>query len=255
MLKQLSALLVALVVALATFVWVESYSSSFQHCISQTTNKPSENKSENQIATAIIVPFSYIRCTERFADRHNALITALATVLLGVITFGLILSGADQQRTTRAQLRAYLTVEPGKSFRQSRKRNFRFELRPFVINVGQTPASNVRILSNINFLAPPIPPDFNFKLIVPENFPPGSRATIGPGKDKHHSVAIGRLLTWRELRDHVVAKKWFHVWGVVTYTDVFSIERHTYFSYLVYFPTKISQEVTWNTTDRHNYYD
>jgi len=255
MLKQFAALIVALFVALGVFVLVESYSSSFQNCVSQATTNPSGQNRQKEIHSTVIISLSFIRCTERFADRHNALITALATVLLSVITFGLILSGADQQRTTRAQLRAYLTVEPGKSFRQSRKRNFRFEMRPNVVNVGQTPASNVAILSKVDFITLPIPPDFNFKLIAPQNLPPGSRATIGPGKDKYHGAIIGRQLTWRELRDHATAKKLFHVWGVVTYTDIFKIKRHTYFSYLVFFPLKVSQEVIWNTTDRHNYYD
>src|SRR5580704_752073 len=197
MLKQFAALMFALVVALGAFILVESYSTSFQQCVSQASNNPSSKHSQNEIKSTVVVSLSFVRCTERFADRHNALITALATVLLGVITFGLILSGADQQRTTRAQLRAYLTVEPGKSYRQSRRRNFRFELRPFVVNVGQTPASNVEILSRIDFIAPPIPPNFDFKVVPIKNLPPGSRATIGPGKDKYHTAVIGRLLTWR----------------------------------------------------------
>jgi hypothetical protein len=71
MLKQLIALLIALFVALTAFVWTESYSSSFQDCINQSTNNPSNQSGQHKESAAVIIPLSYIRCTERFADRHN----------------------------------------------------------------------------------------------------------------------------------------------------------------------------------------
>jgi hypothetical protein len=139
--------------------------------------------------------------------------------------------------------------------RQSRKRNFKFEFRPNVVNNGKTPASNVRIVSLIDFKNPIIPPNFDFMIHLPPQSPAGSIATIGPGKEKFHSSILVRQLTWAELREHAKGVKWFHVWGQVTYEDIFKIERHTYFSFRILIPTRKSESVLWLATDRHNHYD
>lgn len=108
MLKQLISLFVVLLMAVVTFVWIESYSPSFQECIGEHVAK-----SANEDSTELIVDLirSYVGCTEMLANKYNALITALPTVLLAAITFGLILSGVDQQSTIRAQLRAYVMID------------------------------------------------------------------------------------------------------------------------------------------------
>jgi hypothetical protein len=255
MLRQLIALLVAFFIALLVFSWAQGFSSSFQHCVNDSTAQASQQNSKDQNSPVVSFVRVYVRCSERFADAHNALITAAATVLLAVITFGLILSGVDQQKTTRAQLRAYLSVESGVCFRQSQKRRGRFEFRPNIINNGQTPASDVRILSKIDLSPNPVPNGFNYKVTRPVGLPPGSTSAIAPGKEKFHSVVFPRMLTWSELKQHAKAQQWFHVWGEVTYNDIFAIKRHTYFSFLIYVPTKKSEQVLWLATDRHNYYD
>jgi hypothetical protein len=99
MLRHIVALFAAVLVGLAVFAWIESYSSSFQNCVSQESAKTTSNQSKDRNNFSIIVFRSYARCTERFADLHNALITALATVLLAVITSGLIWSGVEQLNT------------------------------------------------------------------------------------------------------------------------------------------------------------
>jgi hypothetical protein len=252
MLRQSIVLLAALFVGLIGFVAVESFSSSFQNCVGQNSSQAATQQSDNQKRSAVSAIRAYARCTERFADKHNALITALATILLSIITLGLILSGIDQQRTTQAQLRAYISVEPGMSFRQSRKKNARFEFRPNVVNSGQTPASNVRILSRTDFKSREIPATFDYAL---QSTTPGSNAAIAPSKEKFHSAIMPRQLTWGELREHAKGMKWFHVWGQVVYEDIFKIERHTYFSFLIFVPTRKRENPVWLATERHNYYD
>src|SRR5262249_37627633 len=130
MLKQILQFAVALLVGSAIFVWVETFSSSFQTCIHQETAKTTEDHSNNQNYSLAIPLRTYARCTERFADTHNAMITALATVLLAVITLGLVWSGVEQQNTTRAQLRAYLSVIVGAAVYQERNKGLKFEAKP-----------------------------------------------------------------------------------------------------------------------------
>src|SRR5262249_20928665 len=77
-------------------------------------------------------------------DAQNAIITALATVLLAISTPVLVWSGVQQHKTTRAQLRAYLSVVIGTAVYQERDKNLRFEAKPTIVNTGQTPAYNVR---------------------------------------------------------------------------------------------------------------
>jgi hypothetical protein len=125
MLRQVSILFVALLVGVALFVWIEGYSSTFQKCVGQGSAQAATQNSQNE-NNPVRSFVAYTRCSERFAEAHNPLITALASVLLAAITFGLILSGVDQQKTTRAQLRSYLSVETGTNFRQSQKKAYSF---------------------------------------------------------------------------------------------------------------------------------
>ena len=94
------------------------------------------------------------------------------------------------------------------------------------MNNGKTPASNVRVLSLVDFKGS-IPPDFDFMIFPRRGYRPADIAAIGPGKDKFHSSILPRQLSRTELRELTRGLKWFHVWGQVTYEDVFKIERHT----------------------------
>jgi|SRR5689334_13171675 len=156
--------------------------------------------------------------------------------------------------TARRELRAYLSVESGQTFRQSQRHHTRFEFRPNVVNNGRTPASKVRILSKIELRSGALPLGFDFSLSA-AGVPPGSMATIGPGKDRFHTVIFPRTLTWSELRHHAKGNIWFHLWGQVTYEDIFRIERHTYFSSMILIPTSKRIATLWLATDRHNHYD
>jgi hypothetical protein len=87
------------------------------------------------------------------ADR----IAGIASVAAFLQFLALIATIFIMVRNGRRQLRAYLPVEPGTTFRQSKKHRAKFEFRPTVVNNGQTPASNVKILSKVDFGSPSIP--------------------------------------------------------------------------------------------------
>jgi hypothetical protein len=176
----------------------------------------------------------------KFLDDHNG-------VILAFITGGLVWVARKQYKTSQAQLRAYLSVETGKYLRQSQKHRLHFEFRPTLKNNGQTPASNVRVVSRVDIDIPQISPAFNY-FIPPQ---PGSVTTIGTGQDRFTSSVFPRNLTIPEMREIRKGTKCFHVWGNVTYTDIFKIERHTNFSYIIFVGGKRDMAL-WRNTEKHN---
>jgi hypothetical protein len=242
------ALLAALLVGLAVFVWVESYSSSFQNCVSQEGTKPASNQSAEQKNPLAVIARSYARCTERFADRHNSFITALATILLAVITLGLILGGIDQQRTTRAQSRAYLMSVVGSQFRQGGVRGLKFEFRPVVLNTGQTPAYDVQVASKILFLSSDEAAAFDFRLPRARG---ASVMTLGPRQDRFIHTIFDRTLSKAELREYKKNNKRLYVFGTLFYRDAFRARRYTHFCYSINWWSKRGPPL-WHSVHRHN---
>src|SRR5260221_4811581 len=74
----------------------------------------------------------------QFLEAHAGAITGIATAVLAVITWRLVTLGKEQSGTTRAQLRAYLSVIVGYAVYQDQK--YKFEAKPVILNNGQTPA-------------------------------------------------------------------------------------------------------------------
>ena len=76
------------------------FSSSFQNCVSGAPLKAIEQSITRDSLKTFIG--TRVRCTERFAEAHNALITAFGTILPSVITFGLGSAGHDVHTPTIA---------------------------------------------------------------------------------------------------------------------------------------------------------
>jgi hypothetical protein len=224
MLKQATALFVALLVGLAVFAWVESYSSSFQNCVSHDGAKAVGNQSGNQKDSLPVVVSFYVRCTERFADLHNALITALSTVLLTVITLGLILSGVDQQATTRAQLRAYVMIESVAitGISDGQKPDVHISIK----NSGQTPASYVTHWAKLGCttfpeMSGPIPRRDPSETLPESAMAPGAILNIITGVDRELNAATIRAI---KAQTHAL-----YVIGEIRYIDAFGTPRDTDF--------------------------
>jgi hypothetical protein len=199
MLKHLATLFVALLIVLIAFAWAESYSSSFQNCINSGLTKAAEQGSKNQNSSVIAVVRDYVRCTERFADTHNALITALATVLLSAITFGLILSGVDQQNTSRAQLRAYVFVDNAEITHIEDGAGVP-EGHVFIKNFGQTPAYKVTSVAGFAISVHPPPQNLNLTITEAELDRANTRSDMGPGQ-RELAIASPRPRLERALTD------------------------------------------------------
>lgn len=152
----------------------------------------------------------------------------IVTVLLVGVTAWLawatrqLVKGAE--KTSRQQLRAYVALEdavltPGHA---AQRLVCRFRLR----NVGTTPANNVRQWIAARFEASP---DL-------ASYPPtvplaDSGGSTGPGQIIPLNL-VGPLLTAEDLAAFQTGTMWLHVYGKVTYRDVFEQDHETNFRFI-----------------------
>jgi hypothetical protein len=191
-------------------------------------------------------------------DDNDKAVVAAFTIVLGISTIGLWLAtnklwGAGERQlkhlgeTAAMELRAYISVESGASFKQ--RRRFQFEFRPILRNNGNTPASNVRVVSMIDVVPPNIPANFTYPIgpIVGGQ----SVTTIGPRQERFHSRILGRQAAFAELREIYTGDKCFHLWGKATYQDVFGVDHYTNFSFVIFIGRRREAPV-WHNTETNN---
>ena len=147
------------------------------------------------------------------------------------------------------QMRAYVSTDTGADRRQ--RRSIRFEFRPVIANNGQTPANNLRVSSKCEVRTPSIPADFDFSVRT-DDVGAGSATTMFPRQTKFHSNVFNRRCSVQEMRGLLTGRLVFHLYGRVTYTDIFEQERFTNFSYFIFIPTNKRGSTIWRTTDQHN---
>ena len=228
----------------------------FAFLVGEGTEQQNERiriETANKASNAASGPKTEIR-TEQ-SPEVKALGVRLGEATLGFITILLWLATRDlvetSKETARQQLRAYLSIEPGTYYRQSSRSQFEF--RPDIINNGHTPADQVRVISNLGVVSPIIPDTFNYELSGPSI---GLRSVmaIGPRQKKFHASILQRKLTRAEMREILRGTKCFHLYGTVTYLDIFKIERHTNFSYVIFVSNR-RVGPTWLGTERNNTFD
>ncbi len=142
-----------------------------------------------------------------------------------------------QREFWQMQMRAYLSVVSGGALYQERERGLKFEGKPMVLNTGHTPARNVTYRARAAILPAALPADFSFSL--PEE---GTGAAIlGAQQSFTFNTAVdafcdNELVAAVRRGDASV----LHVWGVVTYDDVFGTRHETSFW----------QTITWSPDGR-----
>jgi hypothetical protein len=194
-------------------------------------------------------------------DEHGEAVTAAFTIILALSTIALWLSTRELWRVTdrtlrhsedtaQRQLRAYISIITGASFRQGSVRGLRFEFRPVIKNVGQTPAYHVNIVSGIQFISLTDAAIFDYVANLPS---PTAAPTVTLGKDQDrftHTI-LDRRLSKAELRQYRKGTHTLLVFGTVRYQDIFQRDRHTNFSYMIGSWNKRSAPL-WHSTVRHN---
>ncbi len=223
---------------------------SFQQCQNAQYKTDGAPAQQPERFSIFVEKFFAPLCTARFLEAHNAVITAIATVLLTFVTGGLVWAGYQQIRTTRAQLRAYLSIATGEGFRQGAVKGLKFEFRPVVINTGQTPAYKVNISGALLFLETTTAADFDWDGNIPA--PTGAGVlTLGTQQNRFTKGILDRTLNKAELRQFRKGTHSLYVFGKVTYLVAFQRQRYTNYCFLIGAWNKRGP-ATWITTFRHN---
>lgn len=160
--QSLSIAAVFLAASIALAITARENSGSFQQCEKNQIQTDAPGKQEPKGLTLFFKRGAAFHCTAQFIEGHNAVITAIATVLLTFVTGGLVWTGYQQIRTTRAQLRAYVFVT-SRDFTRQDDKDGKYVHHLKLINTGQTPAKMVQVVSTTRILDHPIDAKFDIQ--------------------------------------------------------------------------------------------
>jgi len=142
-------------------------------------------------------------------------------------------SVAMLRERTAAQSRAYLTVVIGGGTYQDRANNLRFEVKPLVVNTGQTPAHNVRYQAVCQVLPHPLDNGFGFPM---RNIWHGN-GVLGP----QQNFILSAIIEGPYFPDDDVPVimrgsdgRRLYIWGEVTYEDVYRLPHRTRFCHTIH---------------------
>ncbi len=207
-------------------------SSNFRYCINHQGQQPTTQHDEKKPPTALVVPIPapiwiLSNCMGGFANENGNAITALATVLLTIVTGGFVWLGYLQFVTTRSQLRAYLSVIIGSAIEQDRSKGLKFEGNPTLQNHGQTPAYRVRYVGKADIIPDSLVNNYQFTVDVKDII---SEATIGPSETRILSGTVQNYVSDTDIpaiKAGTGSALW--VWGTILYDDAFG--RHHFVNF------------------------
>ena len=227
------ALFVAAVATL-TIVW---NSTSYVSCAKSGLDEVSEQQdikdSTSFLRQLRLAPVTDVQCIGEFLEANNGVITGVSTAFLAWITYLLVVLGRGQEKTSRAQLRAYVMVGTATIS------NIIGDKMPVakiqIKNFGQTPAYNLNAGISMGFAKWPFQdvewPTFVF---VGEK---RSERPIAPGDDFPLLIDLGKALSAEQVAA-IYGGRWaLWVAGKVIYKDAFDNPRETEFCF---FTTKIT---------------
>lgn len=227
-------------IVILTTLTLFSWSTNYNYCV--RNNGSHYSGQYNDSDKPIIVPALeenlgnfrlLVHCGGIFTEQHSGAITASATILLLVVTALLGWIAYMQFTTTRAQLRAYLSVVIGqRGHTQDRAHNILFEGSPVIQNNGQTPAYKVRVWHRAEVIPDNVIRDYDFKIETTKEV---SEATIGPKETRNLRIILPYLVSDQEAPNvHSGLGPCFWVWGIIHYEDAFGESHFTKFCQRLY---------------------
>ncbi|HEY5239252.1 MAG TPA: hypothetical protein VIJ62_12785 [Rhizomicrobium sp.] len=239
--KQLWIAVTFFCVVLITSTIAATFSTSYQDCKtreSYATGTDKKHNSNNVVPTAQVNSLGIlIDCEGTFADTNGSAITALATILLTVVTGGLIWLGWLQLITTRTQLRAQVFPQ---NFLQwwvpdtPSAGLYSWRFRPLWQNSGDTAAEEVLLVVTCEVRNSILPAKYDFENALAGQIPtPGllpPKTTFGGGL-----APAGFAITPQDIADAQAGNKFIYLYGWVRYLDVFpgTREHLTRFCWLI----------------------
>jgi len=180
----------------------------------------------------------------KLITENNQSITAFAAAMTTVVTGGLVWLGYQQNRTTRRQLRAYISVVIGDATPQNRSGNLLFEARPVLYNAGNTPAYKVSYEIKAEIITHSMAATYTFD---PPSTGQKSETSVGPRESRTMGAVVPYFVNDGDVADIKIGNgKSLWVWGKVTYEDVFGESHYTQFC----------QRLLWNKEGNvYGYFD
>jgi hypothetical protein len=230
------AIFVVAVLALV-FLFVGT-SDAFKECIK-------ERKTSDAYKTLYESPSLILRAIKRvdlnracagyFADKDNGAITAVFTVVLTIVTGGLVWIGHQQIATSRAQLRAYVLTSKSVVTNFVSGGTERPEAQVTIKNSGQTPAYNVVNVGGFAIDKYPPPPTLDLIISDDDFAAPGrTREVLGPGDTSISVVSLNRPpLTAPEIASLTTGTSIIYVFGEIRYRDAFGREQWTKYRFMM----------------------
>jgi hypothetical protein len=159
---------------------------------------------------------------------------AASTVLLTLVTGGLLFVGYQQILTSKRQLRAYVFVNSKDLVEQGENGSERFVHDLEIRNTGQTPAKQLWVESVTCTLDHPLASTFVFP-IIPHGANPsvmtlGASEAVIAASNADEILSDGDLMDIRQINDR---GRRLYTYGTVRYRDIFNKSHYTNFSFFL----------------------
>jgi len=229
MLRSASVFVVSIIVLLAAFYFAErSFSPVFQACVEKYQAAELSRIAEDDITGRwISLVEKSIRCSGEFVEANSAAITALAAILVAAFTVTLWIATGRQASLTRqavmAGKRAFVFPNGVVALPESNAKTGSFDWRlvPAWENSGETPTRNLRIYTDCILTNVPLPENFSFTQIDPEE--PAAMAMLGPKATSKGGIAphsASPALTPQDILDIQSGRRFLYLWGWARYSDI-----------------------------------
>jgi len=213
--------------------------SNFQDCVS-TDQQPYRAQQTEKGIPGIPVALAYRDCFGKWANDNNSAITAISTLLLFLVTAGLVWVAHRQHTTARAELRAYVFVTKCKvTHVVEGDGQGAAEAVVVIKNAGQTPARGVTNITGFAFDQYPPPPTLVLK--VPRQLGDQSRFDLPPGEETVAITSPGICFTDPLKRELAEGKRVIFIYGEIRYRDVFGRDQTTQYRLMMGGPVGVNK--------------
>ena len=157
-----------------------------------------------------------------------------------------------QKTVSAMQLRAYLMVTINQGIFQERDKGLRFEVKPLLINAGNTPARKVSYWAKADVWPLPLPDDFAIPTEKGSN--PFRESILGPHQNVVISGLVDEFYEDAEVDNIKYGKgRATYIWGRVTYEDWFGESHETNFCHCIFWVrVKDGELITGLYANKHN---
>lgn len=180
-----------------------------------------------------------------------AVITGILAIFTGALWLATRKLVIDAKDTSKRQLRAYLSVSIGGGMYQERHKNIRFEVKPNLLNSGNTPAHKITYWARAEVLPFPLSDNFDFP---PTEDTLQSSLVLGPHQNIILNAVVNEFFPEEEAGNiKRGSDRRLYIWGIVSYTDVFGDSHTTRFCHSIYWfgPTE-NETIAGYYASRHN---